>query len=361
MLGEPPASTDDIYAVGAILYELLSSKPPFFEGDIPAQVRDTTAPFVADRRAELGIVGEAVPRHWEETIAACLAKDPADRPQTPVDLARRLALGGTIRLAVEAQESKVRGLITALFQARVVGAAAGVAALVAAAVIALRPAPSVSVGKAANSTVPGGFATEVRQSAIAPSAAIAKKAALQLSAAPAGTIFAIYPGVVAGTTHPAAPPLHEGSAPESIDQLEPGRYTLFFRNEGWPEERTEIALEPGETLPVSFTFPHGSANITSKLDGAEIFLGTRSLGTAPLTIDLPPGKQELTARYPDETERSQTVTIEPGVSTNVAFQPTSPARPSRGKRKAPASAFEKFSRSLKKFFSPDPPPKRKKG
>ena len=58
LLGEAPAATDDIYALGATLYELLSSKPPFFGGDIATQVREVTPPWVAERREKLGIAGD---------------------------------------------------------------------------------------------------------------------------------------------------------------------------------------------------------------------------------------------------------------------------------------------------------------
>ena len=370
--GDEPSATDDIYAVGATLYELLSSKPPFFGGDIAAQVRDETPPWVAERREKLGIAGEAVPKHWEEAIAACLAKTPADRPQSPVDLARRLRLGGTIRLTAATQESKMRALLQALTQARVVGAAAGVAALIAAGVIAIRSSRTAAeIKQAANTLMPQAFAMEVLRPDPAPAvppnettagpASRPKPAVVQLNTTPAGASFSIYPGVIVGKTAPGTPPLQEGIAPESIGDLPPGRYTLFFRNEGWPEERAEISLEPGETLPVEYTFPQGCANITSNPDGAEIFLGARSLGHAPLTVDLPIGQQQLTARHPDGPERDQTVTIESDATATVAFDlRASSSSSSHRRRRPPESAFDKFSRTLKKVFSGEPPPKRNK-
>ncbi len=92
--GERPSSLDDIYAFGATLYELLTSKPPFFSGAIETQIREKTPAPLAARRKELNIGNDdAVPDDWEQTIAACLAKDPSRRPQSAVELAACLGLG----------------------------------------------------------------------------------------------------------------------------------------------------------------------------------------------------------------------------------------------------------------------------
>lgn len=372
MLGEDPSPSDDIYALGATLYEMLSSKPPFYSGDVASQAREVIAPTITQRRLTLGIAGEPIPKHWEETIAACLAKHREQRPRSAAAVASRLRLGGTIRLTDTRETAKP------VFQRYLkLGALAGGAvALLAAAIVFYRsnsPAPRTAVLSALKKETAAGYALEApvkivpvakieEPSPVPVSTPIAEQqdATLQLTTTPAGASFAIYPGVVAGKTAPASAPLRSGAAPESVADLPPGRYTIFFHNQGWTDDRAEIAVQPGETLPVEYTFPHGSATITSTPDGAEIFAGENSLGHTPITVDLPLGKQELVARHPDFPKKTKTVTIESGVPAKVAFQLHTGSHSSSTKAKEPESAWGKLGNSLKKVFSSKPPPKKKR-
>lgn len=93
LMGEVPSATDDIYSMGATLFELITGKPPFYTGNVILQVQNKVAPSMANRRAELGNeMGEVIPAEWETVIAACLAKESEDRPISVAAMAEALGL-----------------------------------------------------------------------------------------------------------------------------------------------------------------------------------------------------------------------------------------------------------------------------
>lgn len=90
--GAPVTVADDVYGFGATIFDLMTSRPPFFRGNVRWQLDSVVAPKMAERRTELGIVGGLIPPEWEEVIAACLAKLPEDRPASVREAAERLGL-----------------------------------------------------------------------------------------------------------------------------------------------------------------------------------------------------------------------------------------------------------------------------
>jgi serine/threonine protein kinase len=416
LLGGDPSPGDDIYAVGATLYEMLSSKPPFYGGDVASQVREVVPSTIAQRRAKLGVKGAPIPKHWEETIAACLAKETERRPNTAADLARRFRLGGTLRLREPEPKTKfdfakiVAG-IRDKFRAveRIAVLLGGGMALAGALLIVFHNSnphsstpDDVNVAKprrvshmrATNArnqqtstvSVPRtlAFATEKPNTApIAPPPPPSTKnisvemetapkqspssagdnATLVITTNPPGADFNVYSGVIASKTLPVATPFRSGTAPDSVVDLPPGRYTLFFHHDGWPDDRAEVSVSAGESVPVDYTFPHGSATITSSPDGAEIFFGKQSLGQAPLTVDLPLGKHTLNARLPNMSEKTEIVTIDAAIPATVKFQLRSQGRSSRSRpTPTPPSALNKVGTSLKHLFGggKEPTPKPRK-
>lgn len=90
--GEAPMVTDDIYAMGSTVYELLTSRPPFWQGDISTQIGTIVPPKISERLRELTDVERQIPQIWEETIASCLEKDAAKRPRSAHEFADRLGI-----------------------------------------------------------------------------------------------------------------------------------------------------------------------------------------------------------------------------------------------------------------------------
>lgn len=92
-MGERPAPTDDVYSLGATIYELLAGKPPFYRGDIPSQLTSKIPSSMLERREELEIkASDTIPKEWEDVIAACLQKDPTMRPPSAGKLLELLGL-----------------------------------------------------------------------------------------------------------------------------------------------------------------------------------------------------------------------------------------------------------------------------
>jgi serine/threonine protein kinase len=88
--GNEPSVADDLYSIGVTIFELLTGKLPFYAGDVGIQLDGRVLPSMTERRAELGIKGEGIPKRWEEAVAACLARDPVHRPQSAAELQKRL-------------------------------------------------------------------------------------------------------------------------------------------------------------------------------------------------------------------------------------------------------------------------------
>lgn len=77
----------DIYAAGAILYELLTGRPPF-QGRTPAEVMTHV---ILRPPKPLRAYDRALPSAMEALIRACLSKQPDQRPASAAELRRELS------------------------------------------------------------------------------------------------------------------------------------------------------------------------------------------------------------------------------------------------------------------------------
>ncbi|HXI68793.1 MAG TPA: protein kinase [Verrucomicrobiae bacterium] len=99
VMGAEPSKLDDIYSFGATIFDLLTSTPPFYKGEVIAQICGLKAPGMKQRLQELGIADDSISPVWEDTVAACLAKNPADRPQSVKEVLQLLERSEVPKLA----------------------------------------------------------------------------------------------------------------------------------------------------------------------------------------------------------------------------------------------------------------------
>ncbi|HSI05168.1 MAG: serine/threonine-protein kinase [Myxococcota bacterium] len=91
----------DIYAFGVMMYEMISGKHPHDGNDLrEVLVRKCTADAIAV--AELPGLPEPVPQELNELVMQCLARKPADRPQSMQEVRLRLMLLDSLQVKGEA-------------------------------------------------------------------------------------------------------------------------------------------------------------------------------------------------------------------------------------------------------------------
>jgi serine/threonine-protein kinase len=84
--GRPVDHRSDQFALGAMLYEMASGRPPF-QRESPVQ---TLAAIIEDEPEPLAALAPAFPAPARWIVERCLAKDPAERYASTLDLAREL-------------------------------------------------------------------------------------------------------------------------------------------------------------------------------------------------------------------------------------------------------------------------------
>jgi serine/threonine protein kinase len=96
LAGKEGAVSDDIYAIGMTIYELLTGKPAFYQGDakvVQHQIESVVPPSMMERRRQRSVMSaNPIPDLWEQVTAQCLHKDPEKRPSSVRELARLLGL-----------------------------------------------------------------------------------------------------------------------------------------------------------------------------------------------------------------------------------------------------------------------------
>ncbi len=87
--GDRPIPADDVYGLGALIFELLTGRPPFVGNELVPQIRKAQPPAINALRAEHGKA--AVPDVWQNVVEACLAKTAEQRPKSCGEVASMIA------------------------------------------------------------------------------------------------------------------------------------------------------------------------------------------------------------------------------------------------------------------------------
>jgi serine/threonine protein kinase len=381
LLGDLASPSDDIYSVGATLYELLTGKPPFFSGDLSVQIREVVPESVTERRRKLGLPGPPVPRVWEETIAACLSKEPRQRPGSASEIARSLglvcaplaesapdlgeSLPPTICFAPTIVSRRSKWMLAAdrllkssspLMRFRwpiITACALGVALVswfwnppatvesVAAPLAqeeAVSPLPAplpvvpvaavAPVAVAAPASIPSSAELSGDQLAlvapipVVPSAALGS--AVDVEMVPRVQIETIPAGIpfkvfASAYESPLAEVLRTGETPATLGDLPPGAYRVIFTPPGMASRAASLQVPAEGTAHFQQDFPHGTLKIRSQPEGADVFCDGREIGQTPLDWPVLPGRHELSARLNGRDARERTVQVADAAEQTLTF------------------------------------------
>jgi tRNA A-37 threonylcarbamoyl transferase component Bud32 len=329
----------DIYALGCVLFEMLSGRPPF----VDKAAAEVIVAHIFKPAPRVSSLVEGVPAALDELVAAMLEKEPAARPQTMKDVAARLLDDPT-----EAVAAAGSGRVAT----RLLGSGRAVAAPVAAApptVEAPRGAPAVTAPSPALRSAKTEPSTEVRE--IAASARDAR----QFTRAGSTTL-----GSSAGELETQAGEDHDGVPRARRRWLGPavgagvvaaGALVLLLRGGSPPTTDAPAtaaapsAPAPASPAPAAPVPPPVRIEVSSRPSGADLWVGQEPTprGRTPLSVELAagasrPAQLRLAGHAPVD------LVLDPGAARpiTIVFPASSPApeHHPRPKKIEPGAGFK---------------------
>jgi serine/threonine protein kinase len=255
--GRPADPRSDVYALGGILYEMLSGKPPY-EG---ANFMEILHKKANQNPAALSTFRADVPPELEALITRTLAKDPASRPQSMEELEREIQHLASIWFPAQARTEQELSVIRSVLSLSPVQAVAPPAAAPGGGLRWLRAWDRKKLARAA-----GGLLVAVVAAALV--SARAGSARRRVAGEPPA------PGVFASTSPPRSPP----ATPVPTLPPAPSEATVEPKSEGKGEGEGGPGSLPARTSTVaSKTARAGLAAATAADNRKQLEEGERLL------------------------------------------------------------------------------------
>ncbi len=128
----------------------------------------------------------------------------------------------------------------------------------------------------------------------------------------------------------------KGTTPYSLDRLPFGTYSMMVHAENHIAERFSMTISEAKSYSrdVQLTKNTAIINITSPMNGAEIYVGNRYYGTTPHRVELPAGQHIIELRKAGHRTSQQTITVVRGEAQTM---PIDAPQPKYGKLNISAS------------------------